>query len=241
MSHRLKKDQITLLSRAILAILIIIAIAISLPALLDLSVTVVTFIAIGVLAIIGLSSQKVIANMVSGLALIYENPFATGDFISTGDVSGTVVSVRLLSIRVRTTSGVHVHIPNDQIYSTSVSNYFANVARRFEFTIGIRYEDDVTRAIEIIAAMLDAYPYVLRHPATDVFVSQIDADSVRITFRSRFPAVWQKTTDDVALATAILPRVKQALESEGIEMPYSQRVVHLVNQPADTTVSKTKS
>jgi small-conductance mechanosensitive channel len=238
LSHRLKKDQITILSRGIFTILIIIAIGISVPALLDLSITLIIILVVGIIAIIGFSSQNVIANMVSGLALIYENPFTTGDFISTGDVSGTVVSVRLLSIRVRTTSGVYVHIPNEKIYSTNVSNYFANVARRFEFTIGIRYEDDVNRAIAIINEMLDAYPYVLKHPAPEVFVSEIDADSVRITFRSWFPAVWQKTTDDVALATTILPRVKQALESAGIEMPYSQRVVHLVNQPTLASESK---
>ncbi|WP_366652797.1 mechanosensitive ion channel domain-containing protein [Methanoregula sp.] len=56
----------------------------------------------------------------AGLALLYESPFAAGDFISTGGILGTVVSVRLFSVRIRTTDGVYVHIPNDQIYSTTV-------------------------------------------------------------------------------------------------------------------------
>ncbi|MEN6396921.1 MAG: mechanosensitive ion channel domain-containing protein, partial [Methanoregula sp.] len=120
MSHRLKKDQLDILTGATRIVLFIIAIGISIPGILDLSVTIILLTLVAIIAIIGVSSQKVISNMVAGIALLYESPFATGDFISTGGVSGTVVSVRLFSVRIRTTDGLYIHIPNDQIYSTTL-------------------------------------------------------------------------------------------------------------------------
>ena len=225
LSHHLKPDQLTLLTRVIRAILILIAFGISIPGLLDLSFTIFLLIFAGIIAIIGLSSQKVISNMVGGLALLYEHPFATGDFINTGDVSGTVVSTRLFSVVVQTTSGVSVQIPNDQIYSTDVSNYHANVARRYEYVVGIRYQDDVKKAIGIIAGLLEDYTFVLKNPAPNVFVNDIDADSVRVMFRIWFPSIWANTKDDVSFQTEVLPRVKAALEAAGIEMPYAHRVI----------------
>jgi len=238
MSHRLKKDQLDILTGIIRVVLIIIAIGISIPGILDLSVTIILIALVAVIAIIGVSSQKVISNMVAGLALLYESPFATGDFISTGGVSGTVVSVRLFSVRIRTTDGIYVHIPNDQIYSTTVSNCHANVARRYVYSVGIRYQDDVKKAVVIIGKILEEYTFILKNPAPSVFVSDISADSVILTIRAWFPSNWKLTRDDISLSTEILPQIKEALEAAGIEMPYAQRVVWFANQPthfADTT------
>jgi small-conductance mechanosensitive channel len=225
LSHRLKADQLNLMTRVILVILLIIACAITIPALLDLSYTIVLLVMFGIIAIVGISSQKVISNMVGGLALLYEHPFATGDYISSGNVSGTVVSTRLFSVLVRTTSGVSVQIPNDQIYSSEVSNYHANVARRYEYVVGIRYRDDVKKAIGIISGLLEGYTFVLKNPAPNVFVNDIDPDSVRVMFRIWFPSVWANTKDDISFQTEILPRVKAALEAAGIEIPYVHREI----------------
>ncbi|MFA7694698.1 MAG: mechanosensitive ion channel domain-containing protein [Methanoregula sp.] len=239
MSHRLKKDQLDILTLIIRVALIVIAIGISLPGLLDLSVTIILISLVAVIAVIGISSQKVISNLVAGIALLYESPFATGDFISTGGVSGTVVSVRLFSVRIRTVDGIYVHIPNDQIYSTTVSNNHVNVALRFVYSVGIRYQDDVNRAEEIIGRILEDYTFVLKNPEPSVFVSDITSDSVVLTIRVWFPSNWKLTRDDVSLSTAILPRIKEELEIAGIEMPYAQRVVWFANQPHETIPDET--
>jgi len=214
-SHKLKSDQLVLLTRFVRVFLILIVFCFSLPGLLDLSITILALICVALVAIIGLSSQNVISNMIGGLAMLYECPFKSGDFINTGEVSGTVISTRLFSVLIRTTSGVYVQIPNAQIYSSDVSNYFAHVARRYEYVVGIRYQDDVKKATAIITRILEGYTYVLVHPAPEVFVNDIDADSVRVMFRVWFPSVWARTKDDISLQTAILPRVKAALEAEG--------------------------
>lgn len=227
LSHRLKPDQLNSLIMVEKILLFVIAVAISIPSLLNLSLTIMLIASAGAIAVIGLSSQKVISNLVGGLAIMYESPFAQGDFISIGDISGTVVSMRLFSVRIRTTNGVYIHIPNDAIYSSNVSNYHANVARRYDYTIGIRYQDNVAVAKKIISDILDCYTFVLKNPVPQVFVSDIDADSVLLTVRCWFPSGWADTRDDVSLMTDILPRIKTSLEAAGIEMPYVHREIIL--------------
>ncbi len=239
-SHRLKKDQIDILTGFIRITLIIFAIGISIPAIFDLSITLFAIIIAAVIAIIGVSSQKVVSNLVAGIALLYESPFATGDFITSGEVSGTVISVRLFSVLVRTVDGVYVHIPNDQIYSTTVSNNHANVAKRYVYSVGIGYKDDVKLAEEIIEKILQDYVFVLKNPAPTVFVSDITADSVVLTIRAWFPSNWKLTRDDISLSTEILPKIKEGLEAAGIEMPYAQQVIWFGNKPPITAETGTK-
>jgi small-conductance mechanosensitive channel len=138
--------------------------------------------------------------------------------------------VRVFSTIIKTTSGIFVRIPNEHVYTTTVTNYFANVARRYEYEVGIRYYDDSEKAIRIISDILERYTFVLKRPAPEVFVNDFDANSIRIKMRVWFPSVWANTQDDVSLQTKILPQVKGALESEGIEFPYPQRVVWFANE-----------
>jgi small-conductance mechanosensitive channel len=147
-------------------------------------------------------------------------------------VTGTVESIHLLSVLIRTTSGVFVWLPVANLFDSGLSNYHANAARRYEYDVGIRYQDDLQEAIRIIAGILSTYTFVLKYPAPEVFVSTLGADSVIIRVRIWFPSVWANTKDDISLQTEVLSRVKAGLESEGIEIAYAQRVIWFANQPA---------
>jgi small-conductance mechanosensitive channel len=231
-THRLKKDALKFLIRVVQVTIFIIALGIAVPSFLDISITILLIGIAGAVIVMALSSQNVISNFVGGVALHYERPVSSGDYISIQDISGVVEGVKMFSTIVRTTSGVYVRIPNNQVYSNTVTNYYTNVARRYEYDLGIRYQDDILKATELIRAKLDEYPYVLKYPAPDIFVSDIDANSVRIKFRVWFPASWANTRDDISLYTGILPKIKLTLEQEGIELPYSQQVLHF----ADSTL-----
>jgi Small-conductance mechanosensitive channel len=231
-THRLKKDTLKFFTRVVQVIIFIIALGIAVPSFLDISITILLIGIAGALVVMALSSQNVISNFVGGIALHYERPVSSGDYISIQDISGVVEGVKMFSTIVKTTSGVFVRIPNNQVYSGTVTNYYANVARRYEYDLGIRYQDDIGKAIELVRMALEEYTYILKNPAPDIFVSDIDANSVRIKFRVWFPASWANTRDDISLYTGILPRIKLALEKEGIELPYAQAVLHF----ADSTL-----
>lgn len=230
-SHRVKKDHLDFWIRVLRILLILAAIAITVPPFFDAGLTLVLWILIGSIAVFALAGQKVIANAVAGVALMYERPFASGDFISVGETSGTIISITLFATMVRTVRGVTVHIPNDLVYTTESSNYHSNVARRYEYDINIRYRDDSERAVSIIKGILDGYTFVLKNPAPEVFVSDLATSSVTIRIRVWFPSVWANTQDDISLQTSILPKVKTALEAANIQVPFPQREVWFGNAP----------
>jgi small-conductance mechanosensitive channel len=71
--------------------------------------------------------------------------------------------------------------------------------------------------------ILDGYPFALKHPAPEVFVSDRADSSVKVKIRVWFPSAWANTQDDIPLGTRILPMVKSALEAAGIQIPFPQR------------------
>jgi small-conductance mechanosensitive channel len=239
--HRMKKDQLKFFIRIVQFFIFVIAIGIAVPSFLDVSITIVLIALAGVLVVVALSSQKVISNFVSGVALHQERVISAGDFVEIGGVSGTVEGIKLFSTLVRTTSGVFVRVPNDQVYSTQVSNYYANAARRYEYTLGIRYQDDIGKAIGLLNSHLEQFPFVLKNPPPDIFVSDIDSSSVVIKARVWFPSAWANTRDDISLRTGILPGMKKTLEDSGIEMPYTQQVVHFAREPFSIRVENGKA
>lgn len=229
--HRMKKDQLKFFIRIVQFFIFIVALGIAVPSFLDVSITIVLIALAGVLVVIALSSQKVISNFVSGVALHQERVISAGDYVEIGGVSGTVEGIKLFSTLVRTTAGVFVRVPNDQVYSTQVSNYYANAARRYEYTLGIRYQDDTDQAIRLLTSHLEQFPFALKNPPPDIFVSDIDSSSVIIKARVWFPSEWANTRDDISLRTGILPGMKKTLEDAGIELPYTQQVIHFAREP----------
>jgi small-conductance mechanosensitive channel len=68
--------------------------------------------------------------------------------------------------------------------------------------------------------ILDDYPFALKHPTPEVFVSDRADGSVKVKIRVWFPSVWANTQDDIPLCTRILPEFKSAPEASDILIPF---------------------
>jgi small-conductance mechanosensitive channel len=180
----------------------------------------------GILGIaIGFASKSVIGNLISGIFLIIERPIKIGDQINIDDVSGFVEDIHILSTVVRTYDGLYVRIPNEKVFTSNITNYVAHPVRRFEYIIGIRYEDDAEKAVEIIKNLLKEHPFVLKNPAPQIFVYELADNSVNIIVRIWSPVqVWYSTK------TELLWEIKKTLEKNGIEIPFPQRVIWFANE-----------
>ncbi|KYK38018.1 MAG: mechanosensitive ion channel family protein [Theionarchaea archaeon] len=172
--------------------------------------------------VIGFASQSVVSNLISGLFLVFERPVRIGDQINVEETSGFVEDIRILSTIVRTYDGIYVRIPNEKVFSSNITNYVANAARRFEYIIGISYSDDAQKAIQVIQNVLEDHPFALQNPSPNVFVDSLGDSSVNIAVRVWVPSVvWYE------VRTQLLWKLKTALVTEGITIPFPQRVVHL--------------
>jgi len=169
---------------------------------------------------IGFASQSVIGNLISGLFLMVERPIQIGNAVNIDGTVGIVVDIHIISTTLRTFDGPLVRLPNQKVFTSNITNYAANVARRFEYVVGIRYSDDADKAIEIIKNLIEQHPLTLKNPAPMVFVDSLGDSSVNIIVR-----IWAPATEWFGVKTELLWKIKKALEQEGIEIPFPQRVV----------------
>ena len=169
---------------------------------------------------IGFASQSVIGNLMSGLFLMIERPIAIGNVVNIDGTVGIVEDIRIISTTLRTFDGPFMRVPNQKIFTANITNYAQNVARRFEYVIGIRYSDDADKAIEVIKKLIEEHTLTLINPAPMVFVDSLGDNSVNIIAR-----IWAPATEWLGVKTELLWKIKQALEKEGIEIPFPQHVV----------------
>ena len=174
---------------------------------------------------IGFAGQSVIGNLISGFFLIVERPIKIGNAVDIDGTVGIVEDIRIISTTLRTFDGPLVRIPNQKVFSANITNYAENVARRFEYVIGIRYSDNADKAIEIIKNLIQEHPLVLINPAPMVFVDNLGDNSVNIIVR-----IWAPAAEWFGVKAELLWKIKQSLEKEGIEIPFPQRVVWFANE-----------
>jgi small-conductance mechanosensitive channel len=176
--------------------------------------------------ILGFASQNIVGNLISGVFLIIEKPIKIGDQVEIDNISGFITDIRIISTLIRTYDGLLVRIPNQQVFTSNITNLVGFPVRRFDLTIGIRYADDADYAISLIMDLIDKEPFALLNPEPSVYVSELGESSVNLIVR-----IWAPISEWFELKTKLLLAVKKILEEKGIEIPFPQRVVYLHNVP----------
>jgi len=183
----------------------------------------------GIMAIvIGFASQSIVSNLISGVFLTFERPLRVDDVVSIGGPDGTlgmVEDIRIISTSLRTFEGVYVRIPNEKVFTSNITNFLENVARRFEYNVGIRYQDDAERAYEIINEVIEEHPLALKNPPPQVFVEDLGSSAVNLKVR-----VWGPSTEWFQIRMELLWRIKKRLEDNGIKIPFNQQEVWFMNE-----------
>jgi small-conductance mechanosensitive channel len=174
---------------------------------------------------IGFGLQKVVGNLISGIILLMDRSIKPGDVIQIGDVYGWITELRGRYVSVSTRDGKELLIPNEDLITQQVVNWsFSSNNIRIRVPVGISYNDDPHRAMEIIVAAVEKIPRVLNDPAPKCLLTGFGDSSVDLELR-----FWiQDPQNGVAnIRSTVLLKVWDALKAAGIEIPFPQRDVHL--------------
>ncbi|RMG69671.1 MAG: mechanosensitive ion channel family protein [Nitrospirae bacterium] len=224
LKDRVEKDRLSLITKIINYTLIVLAFISILPILgINLSGLIVAGGITGL--VIGFASQKIVSNLISGLFLIVERPVKIGQQIRVEDIAGIVEDIRIISTIIRTYDGLYVRVPNEKVFTSNITNFVANIVRRFEYVVGIRYSDNADRAIKIIKKLIEEHPLALIKPKPQAFVDNLGDNSVNIVVR-----IWSPATEWYDVKMEMLWKIKKTLEEEGIEIAFPQRVVWFGNE-----------
>jgi len=173
--------------------------------------------------VIGFASQSVVSNLISGLFLMIEKPVRQGDNVELPDssVSGTLIDINTFSSRIQQFDGTVLRIPNEKVFTSNIRTFALSEVRRSDVTVGIAYKEDIKRAIAIMKDAIEKnVTYSLMEPGPTFWVTELGDNSVNIWVR-----VWHPREDLAEVMPILLVVIKNALDAEGIEIPFPQRVV----------------
>lgn len=172
--------------------------------------------AAGILGVaIGFAAQTSASNLISGIFLIFERPFKVGDVVQVGDTTGAVVSVDLLSVKLRRFDNCFVRIPNEMIIKTQVLNITNFPLRRVDVNVGIAYKEDLERVRKILLAVADEFPKALTDPPPVVVFTGFGDSSQNILF-----GVWAMKEDFLEVRNGLTYGIKKAFDAHGVEIPF---------------------
>ncbi|MTJ49949.1 mechanosensitive ion channel family protein [Dolichospermum sp. UHCC 0259] len=117
---------------------------------------------------IGAAWGGLLANFAAGAFLIVFQPFKVGDFISAGEVTGTVAEIGLFVTSINTLDNVMTIVANNKIFSDNIQNYSTNPYRRVDLLAQLAHDVDHNQAIALLKAKISQIPNVISEPAPDV-------------------------------------------------------------------------
>lgn len=165
---------------------------------------------------VGMAMQGSLSNFAGGVLILMFRPFEVGDYIdSANGSSGTVNQIDLLYTTITDDSGIRVFSPNGTLANSVIRNFTKVTSRRFQFVIGIGYEDNIKDAKETILEVLNNESSIDKSPAVEVFVSELADSSVNLTIRG-----WVKREVFWETSNNLREKIKNALDTKGISIPY---------------------
>jgi small conductance mechanosensitive channel len=172
---------------------------------------------------IGLSLQNSLSNLAWGVLLILFRPFRVGDYVLVGGLEGTVESINLRHTFLVLPDNREAVIPNAKVGADAIVNYNRRGTRRFEIKVGIGYDDDIGRAMDVVHELFAADPRILKDPAPGVWTAALGDSSVNLVIRG-----WTRTSDMWETQTALLRQVKEHFDAASISIPFPQHEVRVI-------------
>ena len=164
---------------------------------------------------VGFASQTSVSNIISGIFIMMERPFVINDYITVDGMSGQVLSIDMLSIKLKTDDNRFVRIPNETVIKNRLTNATRFPIRRLDIHLGIGYREDIARVRAALMDVAKNNPLCLQEPAPQVILSGFGQSSIDFLF-----AVWATQANLLALQNSIQEDLKIRFDQEGIEIPF---------------------
>lgn len=173
----------------------------------------------GVALAIGLAVQGTLSNVAAGVMLLVLRPLKVGEWVEAAGNSGSVSRVGLFRTDLITLANVLVSVPNTAVFEGPIQNYTRLGRRRMIAVVGISYDSDADKAIEVLTDVIKANPAWDELPSPYIYVSNLGDFSVDLTVWA-----WADGKKYWDAQAAFKLQAKKALDAAGIEIPYPHQV-----------------
>ena len=173
---------------------------------------------------LGFGLQEIVANFVSGLIVLFERPYRVGDFVTVGQVNGTVTRIRIRATTVRDLNRRELIVPNKNFITGELINWsLSDKILRIIVPVGIAYGSNTALAEELLLKVAQENPEVLAEPEPSALFLGFGDNSLNFELRVFI--------DDPLKRRKISHQLHRSIDDEfrraGIVIAFPQRDVHL--------------
>lgn len=174
---------------------------------------------------VSLSIQSILGNLFGGMSLLYTKPFVPGHYVSIGDKEGTVKEVGLIYTKLVTLDNKIISLPNSNVASAEIVNYYQTGKRRVEIAVSASYDSPVPEVLKALAQAAKVEK-VLERPAPAAYVENYGDSAIEYTLLFWVPpaAYWD-------VRWAVNANIKKIFDEQGIEMTYPHLNIHFEEKP----------
>ncbi len=178
---------------------------------------------------VGFALQDISANLVSGILLLFEQPFDISDSIEVSGYGGTVKEINLRATHMLTWEGLLVIIPNREVFTNTITNYTRISQRRIALSVGVGYDSDLKQVEELALKTVKDLPGTLDDPGPFFMVDSFADSAINTTVY-----YWFKTGENgyPDMVNAGATAIKKAFDQAEIDIPYPIRSVRVETMPA---------
>lgn len=155
---------------------------------------------------IGFASQTSASNFISGLFLLFEKVISEGDVITIDGTTGEVISIDLLSTKLKTMDNLFVRIPNETLIKSKLTNLSRFPQRRLDLTITLPYEQNIVEIKSIWDALVKSHSLCLKNPPPDLIVQTIQQDYISVLL-----SVWVEEKNYAKLKSELHEKLLEAI------------------------------
>lgn len=172
-----------------------------------------------------LAVQDSLSNIASGIMLIINKPFKSGDYIEVEDINGTVSAISLVHTKIVTVDNKMIYIPNGKIVSAKIINFTAQEKRRVDIEVSASYDSSIEDVRNALLKAVDASGLFIDEPAKPfAAVLSYDDSSIKYVVRA-----WTDTEKYWDAYFALMENIKLEFDKSGVDMTYNHINVHIID------------
>ena len=180
----------------------------------------------GALAIgVGIGTQTILKNLVSGVMILVEHKIKVGDIVEVDTIVGTITEIDIRSSTVRGFDGVETMIPNSAFLESKVTNWtYTNLKVRRTVRVGVSYGSNVREVIQLLLDCATRHGQALEEPKPYVLLEDFGENA--LVFGLYFWVEMKPKVSSLQIMSDLRCMIIDALAKAGIAIPFPQRDLH---------------
>jgi len=129
---------------------------------------------------LGFAFQDLTSNFISGAFIVFKRPFDIGHVVDTNGFVGRIEDIQLRATTIQTRTGLHVIIPNKDIFQKPIINYSLTASRRVELDCFVPDTYDLQATAAAVLQSLQSLADNNAARSTEVYYSAIDEGKTKM-------------------------------------------------------------